>query len=324
MNADFLETQLVAYLSLREALGFQMRAEKILLPEFVAYVKAQESTGPIRAQMALEWACQASAHRGPERRRSTSEYGTGVSPLPPGLGARHRGARPRSAPHPTTAETVSSSRPRRSRPSSRRRKRVVRVAPCVPTPYPLCSVCWPAPVCGWARPSAYRSIRSNWSCIRRNYTSWRRSSINPALCRSIPARQSACVTTGAQRAHLHYDGLSDAFFVSEQGQPPAVSVPSTTGLLGCASAWPSSPPTVDARPCLMSFRHTFAVTRMQRWYQQGLDVQALLPHLSVYLGHVHPQESYWYLTAVPELLSAAAQRFQTYAHAGGTLPCIAA
>jgi hypothetical protein len=67
----------------------------------------------------------------------------------------------------------------------------------------------------------------------------------------------------------------------------------------------------------MSFRHTFAVTCLQRWYQQGRDVQTLLPHLSVYLGHVHPQESYWYLTAVPELLSAAAQRFQAYAHAGG-------
>jgi integrase/recombinase XerD len=46
-------------------------------------------------------------------------------------------------------------------------------------------------------------------------------------------------------------------------------------------------------------------------------VQALLPRLSVYLGHVDPQESYWYLTAVPELLSAAAQRFQAYVHVGG-------
>jgi hypothetical protein len=57
---------------------------------------------------------------------------------------------------------------------------------------------------------------------------------------------------------------------------------------------------------------------MQRWYEQGLDVQALLPHLSVYLGHVHVQESYWYLTSVPELLGAAANRFETYAQAGGT------
>ncbi len=64
MNADFLHTQLVAYLSLREALGFQMRAEKSLLPEFVAYVKVQQNSSTIRAQMALEWACQASTHRG--------------------------------------------------------------------------------------------------------------------------------------------------------------------------------------------------------------------------------------------------------------------
>lgn len=64
MNADFLEAQLVAYLSLREALGFQMRAEKLLLPEFVAFLQAQPLTGPIRAQLALEWACQASARRG--------------------------------------------------------------------------------------------------------------------------------------------------------------------------------------------------------------------------------------------------------------------
>ena len=66
----------------------------------------------------------------------------------------------------------------------------------------------------------------------------------------------------------------------------------------------------------MSFRHTFAVTRLRRWYQQGLDVQALLPHLSVYLGHIRPQESYWYLTAVPELLNVAAERFRQYAARG--------
>jgi hypothetical protein len=65
-------------------------------------------------------------------------------------------------------------------------------------------------------------------------------------------------------------------------------------------------------------RHSFAVQRMRRWYQEGRDVQGLLPHLSVYLGHVRPQESYWYLTATPELLEAAAERFRSYAAAGGT------
>ena len=65
MNADCVETQLVAYLSLREALGFQMRAETLRLPECVAFVKTQGINGPIRAELALEWACQVSAHRGP-------------------------------------------------------------------------------------------------------------------------------------------------------------------------------------------------------------------------------------------------------------------
>jgi integrase/recombinase XerD len=65
MHTDFLDTQLMASLSLREALGFQMHAEKRILPEFVAYVKAQQHSSPIRAQMALVWACQASTHRGP-------------------------------------------------------------------------------------------------------------------------------------------------------------------------------------------------------------------------------------------------------------------
>jgi hypothetical protein len=42
-----------------------------------------------------------------------------------------------------------------------------------------------------------------------------------------------------------------------------------------------------------------------------------VPELSVYLGHVRPAETYWYLTATPELLSAAADRFESYANVGG-------
>ena len=65
MNTDVLETHLVAYLSLREALGFQMHAEKRHPSRVRGVCQAQEHRRPIRAQMALEWACQASAHRGP-------------------------------------------------------------------------------------------------------------------------------------------------------------------------------------------------------------------------------------------------------------------
>lgn len=67
------------------------------------------------------------------------------------------------------------------------------------------------------------------------------------------------------------------------------------------------------QPRLHDLRHTFAVHRLTSWYRQGLDVQRLLPHLSVYLGHVHLDATSVYLSMTPELLDAASQRFERYA-----------
>jgi hypothetical protein len=57
-------------------------------------------------------------------------------------------------------------------------------------------------------------------------------------------------------------------------------------------------------------RHTFAVRTLLGWYRDGVEVQPRLPVLSTYLGHTHPKDTYWYLTAAPELLQLAADRLQ--------------
>jgi integrase/recombinase XerD len=62
------------------------------------------------------------------------------------------------------------------------------------------------------------------------------------------------------------------------------------------------------RPRLHDLRHRFAVNTLIRWYRQGLDVEQRLPLLSTYLGHIAPKSTYWYLTAVPELLELLADR----------------
>jgi integrase/recombinase XerD len=62
-------------------------------------------------------------------------------------------------------------------------------------------------------------------------------------------------------------------------------------------------------PCFHSFRHTFAVNRLTQWHLEGRDVQDLLTHLAVYLGHVGPENTYWYVTATPDLLNSAAALF---------------
>ncbi|MGB8020917.1 MAG: tyrosine-type recombinase/integrase [Candidatus Nanopelagicales bacterium] len=62
------------------------------------------------------------------------------------------------------------------------------------------------------------------------------------------------------------------------------------------------------RPHAHDLRHSFAVRTLLRWYRDGLDVEALLPRLSTYLGHREPRFTYQYLTATPELLGHAAAR----------------
>jgi integrase/recombinase XerD len=67
------------------------------------------------------------------------------------------------------------------------------------------------------------------------------------------------------------------------------------------------------QPRLHDLRHTFAVHRLTSWYQEGKDVQRLLPQLSIYLGHRQLAGTSVYLTMTSELLSQAAQRFEHYA-----------
>ena len=61
-------------------------------------------------------------------------------------------------------------------------------------------------------------------------------------------------------------------------------------------------------------RHSFAVRTLLGWYRDGGDVQARMPLLSAYMGHVDPAATFWYLSAAPELLGLAADRLE---HATG-------
>jgi integrase len=61
-------------------------------------------------------------------------------------------------------------------------------------------------------------------------------------------------------------------------------------------------------PRLQDIRHRFAARTLIHWYRAGVDVERELPKLSTYLGHVHVNDTYWYLEAVPELLQLATDR----------------
>jgi integrase len=70
--------------------------------------------------------------------------------------------------------------------------------------------------------------------------------------------------------------------------------------------------TDNSHPRVHDMRHTFAVHTLLGWHRRGLDISSLMPVLSTYLGHVEPANTYWYLSAVPELMQLAAARLEQH------------
>ena len=73
----------------------------------------------------------------------------------------------------------------------------------------------------------------------------------------------------------------------------------------------------DRLPRLYDFRHTFVCRRLLTWHRDGVDVQVALPSLSTYLGHVKVTDTYWYLTAIPELMNTVSDRFEGFVCGAG-------
>jgi integrase len=114
----------------------------------------------------------------------------------------------------------------------------------------------------------------------------------------------------------HYHKLRDrvfrntkSFFVSERGIRLTVwSVRKTFILLSRQTGLRG--PDDRHGPRLHDLRHRFAIETLLSWYRAGIDVERRMPELSAYLGHVHVNDTYWYISAVPELLQLATLRLE--------------
>lgn len=68
-----------------------------------------------------------------------------------------------------------------------------------------------------------------------------------------------------------------------------------------------------ALPRIHDLRHTFVCRCILKWYRDGVNVDNRMIALSTYLGHVKPSDTYWYLTAVPDLMEIVSQKFARFA-----------
>lgn len=111
----------------------------------------------------------------------------------------------------------------------------------------------------------------------------------------------------AERKRLCPRPRSTAFFLSRTGtaldrSSVAETLRQITTALGLRSQ--------TVRPRAQDLRHTFAVRTLIDWQRSG-QIAPRIATLSTYLGHVSPAETYWYLSATPELMAPAAERLHT-------------
>ena len=103
--------------------------------------------------------------------------------------------------------------------------------------------------------------------------------------------------------------VTPAFFVSERGRRITEWIARYTFAKLSQQLGLRAPAKGHGRgPRLHDMRHRFAARTLVHWYRAGLDVERELPKLATYLGHVHVNDTYWYLEAVPELLQLATDR----------------
>jgi integrase len=115
-----------------------------------------------------------------------------------------------------------------------------------------------------------------------------------------PSTAEALAGYAALRARRHPDART--FFVSIRGTALGQGPALIAFRQACAAAG------IAGRPRIHDLRHSFAVTTLLQWYRSGEDVAAQMPALSGYLGHISPEGTYWYISAVPELMQLAAAR----------------
>ncbi len=112
----------------------------------------------------------------------------------------------------------------------------------------------------------------------------------------------------------HPEATAEKFFISEKG----ISLNYRQVLyvfmkLRLSLGWTG---TGKRLPRIHDFRHTFAVKRLMKWVDEGKKLDQMIFALSVYLGHAQVTDTYWYISAVPALLTAVSNKFENFT--GGT------
>lgn len=300
-----LEQALNDYIRIRRSLGFRLQQQASSLRNFVAFLRA-EGASYITTELALRWATQpAKAHPaawawrlGRVRRFAIWYSATGPrTEIPPTGFLPHR--RRRKSPHIYSDDEI---------------ERLLRRTQQLPSRKGLRSrtftTLFGLLVATGMRVNEVLSLdradvdfdRGTLHVQRTKFGKSRYVPVHPSTVEALKKYAEA-------RGRLFPTPPTPAFFISERGRRITGATARYTFAKLSQQLGLRVPAEGHGRgPRLHDMRHRFAVRTMIHWYRSGLDVERELPKLATYLGHVHVNESYWYLEAVPELLQLATDR----------------
>lgn len=297
------------YLALRRGLGFDLHIQGRMLLDFACYADETGHRGAITLELASRWA-----------RRSKA----GPAHIDQRLSIVRQFARHRAAFDPATEVPppgLLGGFPRRRKPphiySDHEMKELLRAAAALRPR-------------GGLRPQTYVTLFSLLSATGLRISEARRLTRDDVdlhagllVIRESKFRKSRLVPLHptAVRALQRYADLrdgywkparSECFFRTEHAASLRMrAVHQTFSGLRSRLGWTAQGRT--RMPRIHDLRHTFAVRRLLRWYEEGVDIDQKLPALATYLGHARVADTYWYLSAIPELLALTSQRFEHFA-----------
>ena len=317
MTYTDIQCRLEAYLALRQSLGFVICYPTYALKDLLEYVQAKDLSWPIRPQTVLDWIA-AVPHCGPAGQKARLIHARGF--------LKH----------------LKASFPETEVPPPGILAPVIRPKPYLYASQEIASLLkatlqlWPPgslrqltayTLIGLLASTGLRageSIRLMLSDVRLDatpphleirHTKFYKSRLVPLHPTTVEHLRSYLL----KRNRFRLPQPSNAFFLSGRGRP--ISYDKLRRIFTQVADVAGIKKKTDGRrgPCLHSLRHGFAIERLLAWYRAGLDVSSWMPHLSVYLGHLNKEETYWYLTATPELLTVAGNAFGRYSDGGEQL-----
>lgn len=300
-----LEQALKDYLRIRRSLGFQLREPASCLRNFVAFLQA-EGASYITTELALRWATQptkAQPSTWAWRLGMVRRFAIWLSALEPRTKIPPAGLLPhryrRKLPHIYSDEEI---------------ERLLRRTQQLPSPKGLrahtYTTLFGLLVATGMRVNEALGLDRQDVDLDRGILYIRRTKFGKSRCLPVhPSTVEALKKYAQARDRIFPVLVTPAFFISERGRRITEWIARYTFAKLSQRLGLRVPAKGHGRgPRLHDMRHRFAARTLTHWYRAGLDVERELPKLATYLGHVHVNDTYWYLEAVPELLQLATNR----------------